>query len=281
MVAKKKVVKKKATTKKKRVTKRATTKKKVPTRKKKVTTKKKVAAKKKTRVTKKKSVKRKVATKKKVSTKKKVATKKKTTKKKAVRKKKPVVVKVRAVKKKTTVKKKSTPKKKATVKKKVTAKKKVTRRRTTNYLNNRDMLAEVIQSKADDYPTPKLAKMFMLLVDRYGSKYSYANYTYNDDMRAYALMSLVKTWRAFKPEKSSNPFAFFTQCIKNSFIQYLNQEKKQRNIRDELLVDKGLTPSYTYQLEHEAKSRERHSSDDETYQSDHVGVGEAREDKVA
>ena len=267
MVAKKKkVIKKKATTKKK-VVRRATTKKKVPVkRKKKVTTKRKTASKK--RATKKKT------TKKKVTTKRKVATKKKTTKKKAVRKKKPVVAKANTTKKKAVVKK--TPKKKATVKKK-----KVTRRRTTNYLNNRDMLAEVVESKRIDEPTPKLANMFMLLVARYGKKYNYANYTYNDDMQAYALMMLVKTWRAFKPERSQNPFAFFTQCIKNSFNQFLNLEKKQRNIRDELLVDKGLTPSYTYQLEHEAKSRERHNSDEDGCQTDHVGVGEAREDQAA
>ena len=259
MVAKKKATKKKVTTKKKRVTKRATTKKRV-------STKKKVATKKKTRVTKKKA-----STKKKTTKKRKVAPKKVVTKKKTTRKKKAVVA------KKSTTKTKGTPKKKAAPKKK----KAPVRRKTTNYLNNRDMLAEVIQSKSDDYPTPKLANMFMLLVARYGKKYSYANYTYNDDMQAYALMMLVKTWRSFKPEKSQNPFAFFTQCIKNSFIQYLNQEKKQRNIRDEILVDKGLTPSYTYQMAHEAKSRERHESDNEAYATDHVGVKEAREEPAA
>ncbi len=249
----KKVVSKKKTAVKKKQ-KKAVTKRKPRVAKKKSTTKKKTTAK------------RKVAPKKKVAAKKKVATKKKTTtKKKAV------------VAKATTVKKKAAVRKKAATKK-APVKKAPARRRTTNYLNNRDMLAQVIQSKADDYPTPTLANMFMLLVARYGKKYSYANYTYNDDMQAYALMMLVKTWRSFKPEKSSNPFAFFTQCIKNSFIQYLNQERKQRNIRDEMLVDKGLTPSYTFQLAHEEKSRERRESDDEICQPDHVGVGEAREE---
>ena len=76
-------------------------------------------------------------------------------------------------------------------------------------------------------------------------------------MQAYAMMMLCRTWSAFKPEKSKNPFAFFTQCVKNSFIQYLNSEKRHRTIRDELMVNEGLNPSYTYQLEHEAEQEER------------------------
>jgi DNA-directed RNA polymerase specialized sigma24 family protein len=65
-------------------------------------------------------------------------------------------------------------------------------------------------------------------------------------MQSYAMMMLVRTWNSFNPEKSNNPFAFFTQCIKHSFIQYLNQEKKQRTIRDDLLVDQGMNPSFGY-----------------------------------
>ncbi len=154
---------------------------------------------------------------------------------------------VKAVKKTTEKKTKKKKKKKIVVKKK----------RKGNYLNNKDLLAEVIMSKEQDQMTDKLARMLMMLCARYGRRANFANYTYNEDMQAYAMMMLVRTWRSFKPEKSNNPFAFFTQCVKNSFIQFLNQEKRHRNLRDELMVDKGLNPSYTYQLEHEQKNQER------------------------
>jgi hypothetical protein len=79
------------------------------------------------------------------------------------------------------------------------------------------------------------------------NKYIYVTgNSYNEDMQAYALMMLVRTWSAFKPERSSNPFAFFTQCIHNSFIQFLNQESNQRKVRDGMLVDSGLNPSFSY-----------------------------------
>lgn len=88
------------------------------------------------------------------------------------------------------------------------------------------------------------------------NKYIYVTgNTYNEDMQAYAMLMIAKTWNSFDPDKSKNPFAFYTQCIKNSFVQYLNQERRQRDIRDSLLVNSGMAPSYTYQMEHEARSK--------------------------
>jgi len=156
-----------------------------------------------------------------------------------------------------TKKKKKVAKKTGTKKKtkKTPTKKKAKKK---NYLNNRDLLAEVLKSKENDPPkmTDKLARMLQMLCARYGSRGQFAGYTYNEDMQAYAMMMLVRTWNSFNPDKSNNPFAFFTQCVKNSFIQYLNSEKRHRTIRDELMVNEGLNPSYTYQLEHEAKQEE-------------------------
>ena len=150
---------------------------------------------------------------------------------------------------------KTAPVKKKTKKK---AKKKVVKKpRKVNYLNNKDLLKEHGFSKEQDQMTNKLAHMLTMLCARYGRRSNFANYTYNEDMQAYAMMMLVRTWRSFNPEKSNNPFAFFTQCIKNSFIQFLNSEKRHRTIRDELLVNQGLNPSFTYQLEHEKKNEER------------------------
>jgi len=144
-------------------------------------------------------------------------------------------------------------------KKKKKAKKKVVPKkpRKVNYLNNKDLLQEVLTSKEQEQMTNKLAHMLTMLCSRYGRRANFANYTYNEDMQAYAMMMLVRTWKSFNPAKSNNPFAFFTQCIKNSFIQFLNSEKRHRTLRDELMVNQGLNPSFTYQLEHEKKNEDR------------------------
>ena len=108
----------------------------------------------------------------------------------------------------------------------------------------------------------ELAKMLQTLTANFGKRDIFAGYTYNEDMQAYAMMMLVRTWHKFDETKYNNPFAFYTQCVKSSFIQYLNQEKRQRVIRDEILVKKGLTPSFTYQLEYE---KSRHVEDEEDH----------------
>ena len=120
------------------------------------------------------------------------------------------------------------------------------------YLTNKNLMAEVIACKETGIMSDKLAKMFMMLVEKYGRKSNFYGYTYNEDMQAYALMELVKRWQGFDPERSNNPFAFYTQAIKNSFYQMLNKEKRQRDIRDELLIDKGYEPSFKYSNDHAA-----------------------------
>ena len=119
------------------------------------------------------------------------------------------------------------------------------------YLSNKELLAEVKRSKRKGEMSDKLARMLQMLCARYAKRSNFVNYTYNDDMQSFAMMMLVRTWHAFNPEKSSNPFAFYTQCIKNSFKQYLNQEKRQRNIRDLVLIDQGLNPSFGFERDND------------------------------
>ena len=121
-----------------------------------------------------------------------------------------------------------------------------TDKKPTEYVNNKMLLEEFHVSAEAGKMSEKLAKMLMLICERYARKGIYANYTYNEDMQAFAMMNLVKSWKSFNPEKSNNPFAYFTSCVTNSFLQYLNQERKHRNIRDALLIENGMDPSFTY-----------------------------------
>jgi hypothetical protein len=66
-------------------------------------------------------------------------------------------------------------------------------------------------------------------------------------MVSFALVNLIANWHKFDPTKSDNPFAFYTTACYRSFLQYLADEKKQRDIRDTLLVDAGANPSFSFQ----------------------------------
>lgn len=128
-----------------------------------------------------------------------------------------------------------------------------------NYLNNKDLVQEVIKCKEAGEMSDKLARMLKLLCSRYAKRGNYINYSYNDDMQSYAMLMLVKTWQSFNPERGQNAFAFYTQCIHHSFSQYLNKEKQHRNIRDKMLLENGLNPSFGFMDE----GTDRHFIDDE------------------
>jgi hypothetical protein len=90
--------------------------------------------------------------------------------------------------------------------------------------------------------------MFIMLCKRYGTKSNWNGYTYNDEMQGQALVQLCQFGLLFNEHKSQNPFAYFTQILKNSFVGLLNTEKRMQNIRDDIMEQNGLTPSFTRQF---------------------------------
>jgi len=117
------------------------------------------------------------------------------------------------------------------------------------YITNSRMLPEVIKSKELGRINDELAKMFMMLTHKYARRPCFSSYTYKDDMISDALTSLCQNALKFDLVRFNNPFAYYTTCINNSFLQFLNNEKKHRRIRDQLLIDIGENPSFSFQEE--------------------------------
>ena len=95
--------------------------------------------------------------------------------------------------------------------------------------------------------TNKLAHMFIKLCERYATRSNWRGYTYNDEMRSQALLQLSQIGLQFDEAKSQNPFAYYTAAITNSFTRVLNIEKRNQNIRDDILEMNNYSPSYTRQ----------------------------------
>jgi hypothetical protein len=96
--------------------------------------------------------------------------------------------------------------------------------------------------------TNELAKMYMKLCERYGTRSNWRGYTYNDEMQSQALMQLSQIGLQFDESKSENPFAYYTAAITNSFTRILNIEKKNQNIRDDIMEQNDLMPSMSRQM---------------------------------
>lgn len=98
--------------------------------------------------------------------------------------------------------------------------------------------------------TNHLGAMFLKLCERYSLRSNWRGYSYIDEMRGQALIQLTQIALQFDEAKSNNPFAYYTAAVTNSFTRVLNVEKRQRDIRDDMLQDSGQMPSWTRQMEH-------------------------------
>lgn len=95
--------------------------------------------------------------------------------------------------------------------------------------------------------TDKLARMYIMMCEKYAMKFNWRGYTYNDEMRNSAILQLTYVGLRFNEAKSANPFAYYTAAITNSFCRVLNSEKRNQNIRDDILELNGLNPSWSRQ----------------------------------
>lgn len=95
--------------------------------------------------------------------------------------------------------------------------------------------------------TDNLARMFLKLCDRYATRGNVRGYTYNDEMKGQAILQLTQIGLQFDESKSDNPFAYYTAAVTNSFVRIINIEKRNQNIRDDILEMNGMNPSWTRQ----------------------------------
>ena len=112
-------------------------------------------------------------------------------------------------------------------------------------------------SKDHGQLTNKLCLMMMKLCERYASRGNVRGYSYNDEMRSQAILQLTQVGLQFDESKSDNPFSYWTAICTSSFIRVINLEKRNQNIRDDILEMNGMDPSYSRSSagEHEAAVR--------------------------
>ena len=96
--------------------------------------------------------------------------------------------------------------------------------------------------------TDTLGKMFKLLVDKYAQRSNWRGYSYIDEMKGHALLQLSQWALQFDEYRSDNPFAYYTASMSTGFTRVLNLEKRNQDLRDDLLIASGASPSFSRQL---------------------------------
>jgi hypothetical protein len=121
-----------------------------------------------------------------------------------------------------------------------------------HYVNNKEFLAEMIKfkeviavahEKGDDsrQRVPNyIGECFVKIAEHLSYKPNFINYTFRDEMIADGVENCLQYVNNFDPEKSHNPFAYFTQIIYYAFLRRIQKEKKQLYIRYKSVERAGL-----------------------------------------
>ena len=126
----------------------------------------------------------------------------------------------------------------------------MTRKKTEYYVNNKEFLAAITDyrqkvhaAKEAGNPRPRvtnyLGECFLKIATHLSYKPNFVNYMFREDMICDGIENCLQYIDNFDPEKSKNPFAYFTQIIYYAFLRRIQKEKKQLEIKGKILERSG------------------------------------------
>ena len=115
-------------------------------------------------------------------------------------------------------------------------------RKKQHYVDNEKFLVvmsdyreKYLQAKDNDTELPVIpdyaGECFLKIAERLSHRPNFINYAFREEMVSDGIENSVMYASNFNPEKSTNPFAYFTQIIYYAFIRRIQKEKKQLYIK--------------------------------------------------
>ena len=130
------------------------------------------------------------------------------------------------------------------------------RKRSEHYVNNKEFLAALIKYREDKEialiqgkPKPSIPRYigecFLKIANHLSFKPNFVNYMFKEDMISDGIENCVQYIHNFNPEKSQNPFAYFTQIIHFAFLRRIQREKRQLEIKNKILERSGFSEVFS------------------------------------
>ena len=120
-----------------------------------------------------------------------------------------------------------------------------------HYVDNKKFLQAMIEyrdkcKKAEEKNRKKpevtnyIGECFLKIANHLSYRPNFINYTYRDDMISDGIENCLQYMNNFDPDKSDNPFAYFTQIIYYAFIRRIQKEKKQMQVKAKIIANAGV-----------------------------------------
>lgn len=144
------------------------------------------------------------------------------------------------------------------------------RKRSEHYVNNKEFLAALTKYREDveisfirkygREPTREdrskgwdtksqipryIGECFLKIANHLSFKPNFVNYMFKEDMISDGIENCVQYIHNFDPEKSQNPFAYFTQIIHYAFLRRIQKEKRQLEIKNKILERSEYSEVFT------------------------------------
>jgi hypothetical protein len=125
-----------------------------------------------------------------------------------------------------------------------------------HYVDNQKFLAAIIEYKrrvdvakekgldkprVNDY----IGGCFLKIANHLSFRPNFINYMYKDDMICDGIENCIQYIDNFNPEKSKNPFAYFTQIVYYAFLRRIAKEKRQMDIKDKIIDKYGYSDVFS------------------------------------
>ena len=138
---------------------------------------------------------------------------------------------------------------------------------TQHYVDNKKFLEAMViykdkvnSAKENNRKKPDvtnyIGECFLKIANHLSYRPNFINYTYRDDMISDGIENCLQYMNNFNPEKSTNPFAYFTQIIYYAFIRRIQKEKKQSLVKQKMIQNAGVE-----------NIMDQHEGDDSQYRS--------------
>ena len=124
-----------------------------------------------------------------------------------------------------------------------------------HYVNNADFLtalmdyrSECDMAKKSGKPDPKIpdyiGECFLKIAEHLSRKPNFISYSFRDEMICDGIENCLMYFRNFDPDKSKNPFAYFTQIIYFAFLRRISKEKKQLYVKYKATEQFGILDEF-------------------------------------
>lgn len=125
-----------------------------------------------------------------------------------------------------------------------------------HYLDNKEFLHALVEyrisvakAKENGLPKPRvndyIGQCFLKIATHLSYRPNFINYMYKDDMICDGIENCIQYVDNFDPEKSTNPFAYFTQIVYYAFLRRIAKEKRQMDIKEKLIERSGYEEVFT------------------------------------